>query len=482
LNQTKIIATVGPASGSVDMLEKLIRAGVDVFRLNFSHGELHQHAATVENIRTAARILGECVAIMGDLSGPKIRLGHVSGGPRHIADGQIVRFTRESDPGTGDLLGTNYAPFIDEVLPGHRVLIDDGNVRLSAQAREGDHLVCLCAAGGDVSNHKGVNLPDTKLSLPSLTEKDVRDLEWAVAHDLDYLALSFVRGPEDLHALRARLDALGSDIPIVAKIEKPEAVTRSAEIIHACDVVLVARGDLGVEMDVARVPLIQKDLVRQCTYAGRPVIVATQMLQSMVECSTPTRAEVSDVANAILDAADAVMLSAETAVGKYPVRAVETIHRIASETEPMLNRLAPTANREVLAAAMRVTSGVARGAALLARDLSSRVVAVWTRVGNTPRILSKHRLSMPVVGLSPDERICRRLAMFYGVVPIRLDLRGEEGDMLDRLDHCLIERKLVHPGDLAIVIMGTELTQPGSTNTLLIHLVGQEHTPNTKDA
>ncbi|MCK6483982.1 MAG: pyruvate kinase [Phycisphaerae bacterium] len=472
VNHTRIIATVGPASANDETLRALIDAGTNVFRLNFSHGTPDQHADALARIRRAAADREAMVAIMGDLPGPKIRLGVVAGGPRLLAAGQTMRFVRAAQPHAADELESNYSPFIDEVQPGHRILIDDGQVVLRAGERTADALLATCEVGGVVSDRKGINLPDTPLSLPALTQRDEEYLAWSVRHGLDYVALSFVRCADDLVLLRRRITELGGDLRTVAKIEKPQAVERLAEIIDACDVLLVARGDLGVEMDVAQVPLVQKEIVRQCGYAGRPVIIATQMLQSMVTQQAPTRAEVSDVANAILDCADAVMLSAETAVGCCPAAAVRMIRRIAMETEPLMRRLAKRGNREVMAAALRVTSAVARGAALLARDLNAKLIAVWTRVGNTPSLLSKHRLEMPIVGLSPNEAVCRRMAMLYGVTPIRLEHGGSDEAMLARLDDALIRRGLARPGDLTIVITGTELTRPGSTNTLLIHLVG----------
>ncbi|MEE8169936.1 MAG: pyruvate kinase [Phycisphaerae bacterium] len=482
LIRTKIIATVGPASQDVAILRKLLAAGVSVFRLNFSHGSLADHAKSVSAIRAAADAEGAVTAIMGDLAGPKIRLDAIPGDRRELQPGDSLRFVRRDSARKPLDVSTSYANLLDELRVGHRVMIDDGQVQLRvADVRDGA-AHCVCEAGGVIATRKGVNLPDTPLSLPSLTDKDVQDLEWAVRQELDYVALSFVREANDLVDLRERIRAQGGRLPIVAKIEKPEAVKNINTIIEQCDVLLVARGDLGVEMDLARVPLIQKEIVRQCTYAGRPVIIATQMLQSMVERPAPTRAEVSDVANAILDGADAVMLSAETAIGRHPVSAVTIMHRIAQQTEPSLQRLAREVNLEVLGATMRVTSAVARGAALLARDLDAKAVAVWTKVGHTPRLLSKHRLGVPIVGLSPDAAVCRRMAMYRGVVPVRLAEDADTDAMLRCLDDALMQRGFVQPRDLCLVILGTRLTRPGSTNTLLIHLVhgGEDGTPSQR--
>lgn len=468
---TKIIATVGPASSSTPILKGLIEAGVDVFRLNFSHGTRETHQQAVASIRAAAAQARAIVAIMGDLAGPKIRLGVIPGGPRDLSPGGVLKITRDPNPRDADSVGTNYPALIDEAGPGDRLLIDDGNVMLRVRERTRDALICICEEGGTISDRKGINLPDTHLSLPALTPKDEADAAWAVSIGLDYLALSFVRSADDLRALSKRLPSDGGPL-IVAKIEKPEAVDAIGEIIEACDVVLVARGDMGVEMDVSRVPLIQKQIVRQCRYAGRPVIIATQMLQSMTDSPLPTRAEVSDAANAILDNADVLMLSAETAVGKYPVEAVRMLHRIAEQTEPLLHRWGRQANVDVLAASMRVTSAVARGAALLARDLSAKLVAVYTKRGRTPSLLSKQRLSMPVIGVANDEAVCRRMAMYFGVMPLLLAEDAESSAMLARLDAALLEKGMAELGDVAIVVAGTVRTQPGSANSLVIHEIG----------
>ena len=470
---TKIIATVGPATDDAGTLERLIEAGVSVFRLNFSHGTLESHGRRLAAIRAAAAAQQATVAVMGDLCGPKIRLGIVPESMRQVTAGEIVELAADTAAAPPRALTTSYPPLMHEANVGHRLLIDDGQILLRVVEASGGTLRCRVEIGGTLLDRKGINLPDTRLSLPAMTEKDVADAGWALRQGLDYLAQSFVRHADDLVPLRDLIRAAGSGARVVAKIEKPEAIENLGGIIEACDVLLVARGDLGVEMDVARVPMMQKDMIRRCRYAGRPAIVATQMLQSMVENPAPTRAEVSDVANAILDGGDAVMLSAETAMGRYPVEAVRVIRRIAEQTEPLQHRHAASPNADVLGTALRLTSGVARGAALLACDLQARASGVWTQVGNTPRLLSKHRLPMPVIGVSPDEAVCRRMAMFYGVFPVLAPREADESAMLARLDAALAARGLAKEGDLVIVVAGTDLTRPGSTNALLVHLVGQ---------
>lgn len=468
--RTKIIATLGPASDSADAITQLVEAGVDVFRLNFSHGSLEQHGRTLENIRRVCRERGAAVAVMADLCGPKIRVDKIEDGGFEIAVGDEIEIVADTVLGSAARISVNRPELVGELKVGHHVLIDDGNVCLRVKAVGDNRVNCICEDGGRISDRKGVNVPDTDLAVSALTDKDRSDLAWAVEHEVDYIAVSFVRTAADLRAVRDLLPLSGMQFPLVAKIETPQATEHLDEIIETADVVLVARGDLGVEMDLASVPLIQKRITRLCRQAGKPVIIATQMLQSMVDSPTPTRAEVSDVANAILDSADCVMLSAETAIGKYPVEAVRMITRVGEKTEAFL----ATIKREtkVLSPEMRrVTTAVAHGADLLARELDARVVAVWTEAGNTARLLSKHRLDQPVVGLCPDEHVCRRMAMYYGVRPIVAKRRPSTRDMTVQVDRLLVEGGLAAAGDLVVIVAGTHLDEPGATNALLIHLV-----------
>jgi pyruvate kinase len=470
--RTKTVATVGPASRDPDVLGRMIDEGVDVLRINFSHGTLDEHARVLETIRDHGERTGAIVAVLGDLCGPKIRVGDLDGDAVTLTAGETLVIQRQPCTGTAERFSTNYDRLIDEAEIGARVLLDDGKLMLVVIEKRPDELVCTCRIGGKLRSHKGVNLPDTDLSVPALTDKDRLDLDWAINHELDYIALSFVRRPEDLYTLRKVLKERESDMRIISKIEKPEAIEHLAEIIDASDAVLVARGDLGVEMDVARVPLLQKDITLRCRRAGKPVIIATQMLESMIESATPTRAEVSDVANAILDATDAVMLSAETAIGAYPLEAVRFINRIANETEGFSNGIREPAPR-VAAVSARVAAAVAQGASLLASELSARLVVVWTRAGNMPRLLAKQRFNPPIVGLSPDPRVCRRMALHYGVLPIRMQHPGREDLMLRQIEHSLLERNLTQPHDLIVVAAGTHFREGDAANALLIHFVNE---------
>lgn len=474
--KTRLVATVGPACDDEATLGALIDAGVNVFRLNFSHGTLEEHGAALERIRRIARERGALVATLGDLCGPKIRLGRIEHGGFDLHEGDEIRIHRDPIDGTRERVGTSYAGLIDDVNVGHRILIDDGNVHLRVTGRQDDMLTCRCEVGGRISDRKGVNLPDSNVSAPTLTEKDHVDLDWAIRHDLDYIALSFVRRGEDLAELRGILEDRSSAARIVSKIERPEAVVHLDDIIDQSDVVLVARGDLGVEMDLWQVPTVQKDIALRCQRAGKPVIIATQMLQSMVDAPVPTRAEVSDVANAILDRADAVMLSAETSIGRHPLAAVRAMRKIAGQAE----LFGAQQGRELginRTTRQQVTTAVAHGASLVAAELRSRLVVIWTEQGDGARLLSKHRLDQPLVALSPDERVCRQMCLYYGVVPIRLERNPDLDDMLCEVDRQLAARDLAAIGDRIVVVTGTRLDSPGETNALLIHLVGSGDCP-----
>jgi len=469
--KTKLIATVGPACDSEPLLGEMIDAGVNVFRLNFSHGTLEGHEATLARIRGMAANRNAVIGVMGDLCGPKIRLGHVAGGKCELEAGQEVIFQRAETEGTPQRLWSSYLELIDDVDEGERVLIDDGSVWLRVLSKSSDELRCQCEVGGVVSDRKGINLPDSKVSAPAITEKDRVDLDWAIRHRLDFLALSFVRKPADIQQLRDILDHHESSIRIIAKIEKPEALSHLDEIIALSDGIMVARGDLGVEMELSRVPVVQKEIALHCQRAGKPVIIATQMLQSMVNSLIPTRAEVSDVANAILDRADAVMLSAETAVGQYPTQAVSQMRQVAVHAEAFDARFGETlgANQSTH---VPVVSAVVHGASVTARDLKPPLVAVWTRQGKTAILLSKHRLDVPILALAPSEQVCRQLSLVYGVIPVHMRHADEFLEMLGDLDRLLLEKALAARDDKVIVVADTRPDVPGETDALFIHVVG----------
>lgn len=474
-NRTKIVATLGPASSSPERLRELFAAGLSVCRLNFSHGELSGHEQVLNTIRAVAAEQDRPIAVLGDLCGPKIRLQKTLGdNPFDLPTGQMISFARGNGECTPQRLYINYTRFLDEVDVGERIYIDDGLVRLLVLDRKADELVCQTKVGGKIQSRKGVNLPDSHLTLPALTDKDRVDAEWAASHGLEYLALSFARRPSDLQELRGLLAQLGSDIHVIVKIEKTEALEHIEQFVAEANGIMVARGDLGVEMDVWRVPIIQKELVNRCRLAGKPVIVATQMLQSMIDNPTPTRAEVSDVANAILDHADAVMLSAETATGSFPVLAVEMMSQIASATEVFMGDHRPPAPSMGRDEDLRITAAIANAAVQAATSLKAKLVATWSATGTTARFLSSHRLPVPIIGLTGDERVRRRMSLLHGVIPLRVEPLSNPVAMINVLDRRLQERGLVQYGDLIVVVTSTIPTVPKATNTVLVHRIGEK--------
>ena len=421
--KTKIVATVGPAIETEDRLTELILAGVDVFRLNFAHGKHDWLAERVATIRRISDRLGRPVALLGDLAGPKIRLTELPGGVAVCALGEEFTFARAPDPSNRRVWNCTYDRLIDDLQVGDRVLLADGSVglRVVRKAADNNSLTCEVEQPGEVRSRQGVNLPGAVLSTPSLTDKDRLDLQWALRHELDFVSLSFVRSADDLRLLRQEIAQLSpTHTPqIVAKIEKLEAVNALDEILDQTDVVMVARGDLGVEVDLAQVPLLQKRIIRLCNQHRVPVITATQMLESMIHSSRPTRAEATDVANAVLDGTDAVMLSGETAVGEYPLEAVRTMSRIAAEAERVL--LTPRANdpfSQLRTRALAVTEAVTVGAVHTAQNLAAELLVVLTKTGRTALATSRQRPPTPVLGLTSSPVTARRLALYWGITPI----------------------------------------------------------------
>ncbi len=470
-SRTKIVITLGPASTKPDVFAELVKTGVAVIRLNFSHGTLEERQ---QFLKTARSVTDTPLAIMGDLCGPKIRLGPIRDGGMNMAEGEILTIERSPLTGGAGVVSSNYASLVDDVEVGQRILIDDGLIRADVVEKLRDSVRCRITAGGRIGSNKGLNLPHTKLAISSITEKDWGDIDWAIEHELDYLALSFVRCSEDLMTVRRYLDQKRSNMHLVAKIETPQAVDEIHNILQAADVVLVARGDMGVEMDLTRVPLIQKNIVRAAHEAGKPVIVATQMLQSMVDSPTPTRAEVSDVANAILDGADAVMLSGETAVGKYPIEAVRTMRDIADKTEDYIVRQdILTEPPRLLQMSYHRTAAVAHGALAIARDVNARLVVVWSQAGGSARYLSKNRFPMPIVALSTDEAAVRRMSMYYGVLPTRADIPQYFDDLPAMVDNLLIAKGWAQVGDRVIIAAGSPLGTAGATNSLSVYTIGE---------
>jgi len=472
MRRTKIVATIGPASRERPVLERLARAGVDVVRLNFSHGEPEDHLRVLAAVREISAALDRPIAVLQDLGGPKIRTGRLKGGqPVQLADGaRIVVTTDESVEGDASLVSTAYAALPRDVRPGDRILVDDGNLELRVTRVGGREVECEVVHGGPLRPHKGMNLPGVRISAPALTEKDHRDLAIGVQNGVDYVAVSFVRQAADVEQARAAIAALGGTAPIIAKIEKREAVENLDAIVAAADGVMVARGDLGVELPTEEVPTLQKRIIHTANSAGKAVITATQMLESMVAHPRPTRAEASDVANAIVDGTDAVMLSAETAAGCYPVEAVETMARIAVYTEEHLSQRDPVRRRAGTNPARIVARSLARVAAMVAEELECKLIVAFTASGSTACLVSNYRPRSPIAAVSYNEDACRRLALWWGVVPLKSGLAQTTDEMMTEAEDLLKRRRLAAPGDVVLMLGGQSHTA-GATNMIRVHTI-----------
>lgn len=487
----RIVATIGPSSDSPEMVRRLITLGVRVFRFNFSHGSFEEHAARLKVVRSVARDMDRPIAVMADLPGPKIRCGKVPGDGIMLSVGQEVVFTNEIDLARVEEINgrriayipTTYPQLTDEVHVGQRVLLNDGAVRMLVTSEGEGRVHCQVTVGGLITSGKGINLPETNLSAPAVGDHDWEICQWAVAHDLDFIAMSFVRRADEVRDLRRRLEGIcaidkgtaersGSRIPIVAKVEKPQAVANIAEIAEAADVVMVARGDLGVEMDIAQTPVAQKQIIEACKRAGTSIIVATQMLETMITSASPTRAEASDVANAVFDGADAVMLSGETAVGAHPDLVVDTMTRIIRAAEDRLAALPQRATPPAMFAQQKSrVAAIAHGAWHIATDFGAEMVVCWSQQGTSARFLSQNNFRIPIVAYSSDERFTRRMAILGGVSPLRRDPPGGFSDFVKLVETDLLEIGWVRPGTKIIILGGEPFGKPHSTSSVVAHVV-----------
>jgi pyruvate kinase len=466
--RAKIVCTLGPATDSVERCRALVEAGMDVARLNFSHGAHAEHGRRFHEVRQAAEAAGRNVAMLADLQGPKIRLGRFASGPVVWASGERIRITVEDVEGSHDRVSTTYKELAEDVRPGDRLLVDDGNVALVAvDIEHGTDVVCDVTEGGPVSDNKGLSLPGVTVSVPALSEKDADDLEFALRLGVDFVALSFVRAPEDVKLVHRVMDDVGIRRPVIAKIEKPEAVDRLEEIVLAFDGVMVARGDLGVEMPLEVVPVVQKRAVQVCRDNAKPVIVATQMLESMITHSRPTRAEASDVANAVIDGADAVMLSGETSVGKFPVQAVATMSRIITSVEASGTRVTGLQHNP------RTSSGaIVKAAKDIGDALGAVALVAFTQTGDTARRLSRLQPAQRILVFTPVEPVQRQMALLWGAESHLVWTVKTTDDMVRQVDTALLNRSVCRPGDLVIIVAGTPPTTPGATNTIRVHHIG----------
>jgi pyruvate kinase len=467
--RTKIVATVGPACDGVEKLAALIEAGVSVFRINTAHGTEEERDRRLADIRAAADAVGRPVGVLVDLAGPKIRLGELFADPTTCLVGQEFRFVPGSKSNGPDELTATYPTLVSELAVGDLVMLADGTVSMVVISREPGQVRCRVTGGGTIRSRQGINLPGVKLSVASLTEADMLNAMWAARKEVDFVSLSFVRKAVDVLLLKELLKSQGSSAMTIAKIEKPEAVQQLPEVVAAAEGVMVARGDLGVEMDVAEIAVVQKRIVAECQRQGKPVIVATQMLDSMHHNRRPTRAEATDVANAILDGADACMLSGETAIGEYPVEAVETMNRIMLATEPLLKERGP--HYVVEATDVHpLTAAAVRGSAIIAEQLHARLVVVATRGGGTCRVRSKQRDIIPTIGVSDSPAVLRRLALYWGVTPLAGAPVHDGPALRAFIDQWGRDQGILARGDRVLFVTGTNF-YPMAQNILVTHEV-----------
>jgi pyruvate kinase len=468
MRRAKIVCTMGPAVESPEKVRALIDAGMNMARLNLSHGSYEEHQARLDQVRKSALDAGKAVAILVDLQGPKIRLARFENGPHDLKRGDIFTITTDEIVGTKDRVGTTYKGLPGDCKPGDRILIDDGKVTVEVVEVKGNDVVTKCLEPGAVSNNKGINLPGVAVSVPAMSEKDGDDLRWGLRAGADFIALSFVRNAADIKDVHTIMDEVGIHIPVIAKIEKPQAVDNLEEIVNAFDGIMVARGDLGVEMPIEDVPMVQKRCIELARDAAKPVIVATQMLDSMISNSRPTRAEATDCANAVLDGADALMLSGETSVGEFPIETVQTMARIIERTEEQgLDRIRP------LTHAPRTKGGaVTKAAAEVGDVLGAKYLVTFTQSGDSARRISRLRSHIPILGITPEVGTYNRLALTWGIEPVVVPMVKHTDDMVLQADKLLIDSKRAEIGEMVMIIAGAPPGIPGSTNAMRVHRVG----------
>ena len=455
------------------MMRELLRLGMDIARLNFSHGTHEDHAHNIQRLRRAAEREGRTVCILQDLQGPKIRTGLLEGGePVLLKTGSVVTITPRNVPGTATRISTTFPDLARELQPGAQILLSDGLIELRVKSARGKDVLCEVINGGMLGQYKGINLPGVALSIPALTEKDRKDLEFGLEHGVDAIALSFVRTAADIEEAKQIISAHGGDVPVIAKLEKPQAIDHLEEILAVADGVMVARGDLGVEMAPEKVPVIQKHVIRRAAVWRKPVITATQMLESMVENPRPTRAEASDVANAIFDGTDAVMLSAETASGQYPRESVSIMSRIAIEAERNMADLGQTRRRREHRG-LSIAETICESIAHAAEDLPMGAIAVFTESGNTVRMISKFRPKVAIYAYTHSIPVVQRMNLYWGVRPVRCRQAHSAEQMVTMAEQDLVTRGLLKPGDVLGVVAGTRQAS-GSTNLLRLHVVTEQ--------
>ena len=468
MRRAKIVCTMGPAVESPQKVAELIAAGMNMARLNLSHGSYEEHQSRLDAVRSAAKKAGVPVAILVDLQGPKIRLARFKDGPHDLARGDIFTITIDEVEGTKERVGTTYKGLPGDCKTGDRILIDDGKVTVEVVEVKGSDVVTKVIEPGAVSNNKGINLPGVAVSVPAMSEKDIADLRWGLKAGADFIALSFVRNAEDIKDVHRIMDEEGRRIPVIAKIEKPQAVANLGEIVEAFDGIMVARGDLGVELPIEDVPLVQKLCISLARDAAKPVIVATQMLDSMITNSRPTRAEATDCANAVLDGADALMLSGETSVGEFAIEAVQTMARIIAKTEEGgLDQIRP------MKSSPRTKGGaITKAATEIGAILDAKYLVAFTTSGESARRMSRLRSPIPILALTPDSGTYNRMALSWGVEPLITEVVSHTDEMVKQVDGVLIDSKRASIGDNVVIVAGSPPGIPGSTNALRVHRVG----------
>ncbi len=471
-NKTKIIATIGPSSSRTAVLKKMIASGMNIARLNFSHGSHEEHAHVIHKIRSLSKTMNTPVGILLDLQGPKIRTGALqSGRPVLLKENSKFRITTKTVLGTADIVSTTYTRLIHDIKKGDILLLDDGRIELQVLSKAKDTASCRIVHGGILKEHKGINLPGVRVSAPSLTAKDKKDLRFGVQSNVDFFALSFVRRADDLKQIKSTIKKQGSDIPVIAKIEKPEAVDAIDEILDVADGIMVARGDLGVELKPEKVPTIQKHIIHKSILANRPVITATQMLETMMTNLIPTRAEASDVANAIYDGTDATMLSGETAVGKYPVEAVQMMKKISAEAESsylMKYNIKHDKDPE-----NTVTQAVAQSSVNIVHEVNATAIVAFSASGKTSKFISRQRPSKPIYSFTPSTAVYKRLSLVWGITPLLIPRILDPKHLIEAGEEILLKKNLIKKNDLIVIVTGLAL-KSGSTNLIKIHRVGQK--------
>lgn len=473
MRKTKIVCTIGPASESLEMLKKLIDAGLNVARLNFSHGDYEEHGNRIKNIRRASEELGKTVAILLDTKGPEIRIGKLKEEPIQLVEGDVLTLTTEEIMGDKERIHVTYEGLPQDVEVGSTILIDDGLIALTVIEISGKDIRCRVVNGGPIKGRKGVNVPGVKTSLPGITEKDAQDILFGIEQGVDFIAASFVRKASDVLEIRELLEKHNAGhIQIISKIENQEGVDNLDEILEVSDGLMVARGDLGVEIPAEEVPLVQKRMIEKCNLAGKPVITATQMLDSMERNPRPTRAEASDVANAIFDGTDAIMLSGETAAGKYPVESVRTMARIAKVTEAALP-YSEMFKRQSKAQEVSITEAISSSVAKSAYDLRADAIITATESGYTARMVSKYRPQAPIIAVTPNEQNMRRMCLYWGVLPVKGEHAPSTDILFEMAVDSALKTKLVGPGDLVVITAGVPVGRSGTTNLIKIHHIGQ---------